>query len=103
MKLECLDPRAGLDDVEKRKFLPLPGLVQPVASRYTDYAIPAPLLRFTPQLNLFWFSLFQASSDYCKGIRAGFLREHFLAWRDLISESDFHFSHTKSYFQKTVS
>jgi hypothetical protein len=37
--------RAGLDDVEKRKFLTLPGLelrpppppvVQPVASRYTD-------------------------------------------------------------------
>jgi hypothetical protein len=39
-------PRASLD-VEKRKFLTLPGLeldpsvVQPVASRYTDYAIPA--------------------------------------------------------------
>jgi hypothetical protein len=39
-------PRAGLD-VEKRKFLTLPGLefrplvVQPVASRYTDYSIPA--------------------------------------------------------------
>jgi hypothetical protein len=40
-----VDPRAGLDDVEKRKFLTLPGLelrdlsfVQPVASRYTDYA-----------------------------------------------------------------
>jgi hypothetical protein len=42
------DPRAVLDDLEKRKFLPLPGLdvylsvVQPVASRYTDYATPAP-------------------------------------------------------------
>jgi hypothetical protein len=40
-------PRAGLDDVEKRKFLTLPGLeldpsvVQPVASRYTDYSILA--------------------------------------------------------------
>jgi hypothetical protein len=40
-------PRAGLDDVEERKFLTLPGLelrsllVQPVASRYTDCAIPA--------------------------------------------------------------
>jgi hypothetical protein len=40
-------PRAGLDDVEKRKFLILPGLelrpsvVQPVASSYTDCAIPA--------------------------------------------------------------
>jgi hypothetical protein len=43
-----MDPRAGLDDVEKRKFLALPGLnshpsvVQPVASRYTDCATPAP-------------------------------------------------------------
>jgi hypothetical protein len=41
-----VDPRAGLDDVEKRKFLTLPGpldlsAVQPVASRYTDYAVPA--------------------------------------------------------------
>jgi hypothetical protein len=41
-----VDPRVGLDDVEKRKFLTLPGLeldllvVQPVPSRYTDYAIP---------------------------------------------------------------
>jgi hypothetical protein len=38
-------PRAGLDDAENRKFLTLPGLelraiVQPVASRYTEYAIP---------------------------------------------------------------
>jgi hypothetical protein len=44
-----VDPRAGLDDVEKRKFLTLPGLelrpsvFQPVATRYTDYAIPAQL------------------------------------------------------------
>jgi hypothetical protein len=40
--------RAGLDDVE-RKFLALQGLellplgFQPVASPYTDYAIPDPL------------------------------------------------------------
>jgi hypothetical protein len=40
-------PRTGLDDVQKRKFSTLRGLefrpsvVQPVASRYTDYAIPA--------------------------------------------------------------
>jgi hypothetical protein len=31
-------PRAGLDDIEKLKFLSLPG--EPVASSYTDYAIP---------------------------------------------------------------
>jgi hypothetical protein len=43
-----VSPRAGLDDVEKRKFLILPGLelrpllvVQPVGSRYTNCAIPA--------------------------------------------------------------
>jgi hypothetical protein len=37
-----VDPRAGLDDMEKWKFFILPWLVQPVASRYTDCAIPAP-------------------------------------------------------------
>jgi hypothetical protein len=47
-----VDLRAGLDDLEKRKFLTLPGIesdpsvVQPVASRYTDYAIPAPNIRY---------------------------------------------------------
>jgi hypothetical protein len=35
-----VDLRAGVDDLENRKFLTLPGLeLQPVASRYTDYAI----------------------------------------------------------------
>jgi hypothetical protein len=40
---DLVDPRAGLDDVEKRKFLTLLGLelrllrsIQPVASLYTD-------------------------------------------------------------------
>jgi hypothetical protein len=40
-----VDPRAGLDEVEKRKFFTLPGLelrLQPIASRCTDYGIPAP-------------------------------------------------------------
>jgi hypothetical protein len=38
-------PRAGVDDLEKRKFLTLPGLeLRPLGravSRYTDYAFPA--------------------------------------------------------------
>jgi hypothetical protein len=42
-----VDLRASLDDVEKRKFLPPPELelrpLEPVASRYTNYAIPAPV------------------------------------------------------------
>jgi hypothetical protein len=42
-----VDPRAGLDDMEKWTLFTLPGLelqppvVQPVASRYTDWAIAA--------------------------------------------------------------
>jgi hypothetical protein len=42
-------PRAGLDDVEKRKFLPYrdlssdPSVVHTVNSRYTDYTTPAHL------------------------------------------------------------
>jgi hypothetical protein len=42
------DPRSGLDDMEERKFLTIPGPElrplghQPVASRYTEYVIPAP-------------------------------------------------------------
>jgi hypothetical protein len=41
-----VDPTGGLDDVEKIKFLTLPGLelrtLGRTASRYTDWAIPAP-------------------------------------------------------------
>jgi hypothetical protein len=43
-----VDPRAGLDDVEKRKFFILPGLelnssvIQPIDSSHTDYPILAP-------------------------------------------------------------
>jgi hypothetical protein len=37
-----VDPKDGLDNLEKRKFLTLPGLeLQSVASRAIDYAIPA--------------------------------------------------------------
>jgi hypothetical protein len=38
-----VDPRAGLDGMEKKKFLTLPGLELPPLghpARYTDYAIP---------------------------------------------------------------
>jgi hypothetical protein len=38
-----VDLRVSLEDLEKRKFFTLPGFeLQPIASRYTDYAIPAP-------------------------------------------------------------
>jgi hypothetical protein len=43
-----VDPGVGMDDVEKREFLTLrdsnsdPLVVQPVASRYTDYGIATP-------------------------------------------------------------
>jgi hypothetical protein len=43
-----MGPRTGLDDVEKRKILTLPGLelrtlgLQPVDNRYIDCAIQAP-------------------------------------------------------------
>jgi hypothetical protein len=42
-----VDPRAGLDSLEKRKFLTLPGLeLRPArSSLYTDYAIPTRALQ----------------------------------------------------------
>jgi hypothetical protein len=52
-----VDPRIGLDDTEKKIFLTLPVLelrppvVRPVASRYTDYVIPAPKGSVVAQLN----------------------------------------------------
>jgi hypothetical protein len=57
-----VDPRAGLDDMEKTKFLSSPGLelrhsvAQPAASRYTDYAIPAQ--RFSV-LGVIWIAVFK--------------------------------------------
>jgi hypothetical protein len=54
-----VDPRAGLDDLEKRKFLTLPWLeLRPlrcpaVASRYTDYATPAPDIKWL-KLKIRW-------------------------------------------------
>jgi hypothetical protein len=47
-----MDPRAGLDDMEKLKFLtyrdsnPNPSIALPVASRYTDYATAAHSLTY---------------------------------------------------------
>jgi hypothetical protein len=45
-----VDPRAGVEDVEKRKFLTLPGLevrpppvVEPLSSRCTDCATQVPM------------------------------------------------------------
>jgi hypothetical protein len=70
-----VDPRAGLDDMEKWKFFTLPGLelplpliVQPVASRYTDWAIPEsqPVLNIKPILSSRVLNIFIATeySDF---------------------------------------
>jgi hypothetical protein len=50
-------PRTSLINMEKRKFLTLPGLelrplrCQPIASRYTDWTIPAPNVRYITVFN----------------------------------------------------
>jgi hypothetical protein len=53
-----VDPRAGLEDMEKWKLLTLQGLelpppmvVQSVASRYIDWAIPASIYTTTERKN----------------------------------------------------
>jgi hypothetical protein len=59
-----------VDDMEKWKFFTLPGLelplplvVQPVASRYTDWAIPAPPIFLMPGNFLTrWVSPFEEKS-----------------------------------------
>jgi hypothetical protein len=51
-------PRAGPDDLKKRTFLTLQNsnsdssVVHPVASRYTDHAIPAPGLHAVEKINV---------------------------------------------------
>jgi hypothetical protein len=51
-----VDSRAGLDDMEKRQFLILPGLncnpsvVHPVASRYIDLATLASTAQYIPHI-----------------------------------------------------
>jgi hypothetical protein len=52
--------RAGLNDVEKTldptgTRTPDPSAVQPVASRYTDYAIPVPTMRLTETYSVVLF------------------------------------------------
>jgi hypothetical protein len=51
-----VDPRAGLDDLEKTlpelELRPL--VIQPVASRYTDYVIPASYFLKVPDLIFNW-------------------------------------------------
>jgi hypothetical protein len=70
-------PRAGLDDVEKRKFLTLSGLelrpsaVQPVASRYTDCPIPAPLIKIVLKINIKEQIVVQNVSIKYKRLRKG--------------------------------
>jgi hypothetical protein len=56
-----MSPEDGLNDKEKRKFLILPGLelrpsvIQPIASRYANYAKVAPstVIKYMDKLNIF--------------------------------------------------
>jgi hypothetical protein len=73
-------PRAGLDGVKKRKFLNYQdsnsdsSVVQPVASRKTDYAIPAPitncgLINFRQGFMRWKVKTFEeAVSDCCRNV-----------------------------------
>jgi hypothetical protein len=51
---------AGLDDLEKRKLLTLPGLELRPVSRFTDFAIPDPILNVEKQ-STHYPSFFQIS------------------------------------------
>jgi hypothetical protein len=59
-----VDARAGLDDLEKKILDPTgtrntdPTVVEPVASRYTDYATPAP--RMSNDANKIIYTKFSA-------------------------------------------
>jgi hypothetical protein len=52
-----MDPKAGLEEVGMRTFLPYrdlnsdPLVIRPAASRYIDYAIPAPVSIFKQIIN----------------------------------------------------
>jgi hypothetical protein len=64
-----VDPRVGLDEVEKRKFLILPGLeLRPLgrpASRYSNYVILRPP-RIEPEISIatLRFSTFHILAQY---------------------------------------
>jgi hypothetical protein len=83
-----MNPRAGLDDMEKRKYFTLPGLelplplvVQPVASRYTDSAIPAHPIPGTLDLyglGLLGYSLFSMVSTYHPLVECGIKISYFI-------------------------
>jgi hypothetical protein len=67
-----VSPRAGLDDVEKRNFLPHrdsnsdPSVVQPVASRYIDYAVPDKWYDASLMMN---WKEFRRMRSWPKGVR----------------------------------
>jgi hypothetical protein len=62
-----VDPRAGLDDMEKRKFLTLPGLEPRVLYRparsQSDYAIPARTSNVYLTYSSYFFIILQRYSD----------------------------------------
>jgi hypothetical protein len=75
-------PRASLDDMEKWKFFTLPGLelplplvVQPVASRHTAWAIPAPNYAWLWQSQEKPWSKSTEILKYKSNFRAGYRNE----------------------------
>jgi hypothetical protein len=54
-----VDPRTGLENVEKKKIFPFPdsdsdpSTFQPISSRYTDYAMPVEVFGKFEVLQLF--------------------------------------------------
>jgi hypothetical protein len=69
----CVGPRAGLDNMEKRKLLNLQGLElhpllsSPVASYYGNYAILAPIWKWYYEVNT-WHNWYY---KFCKNLHLG--------------------------------
>jgi hypothetical protein len=99
--------RVGLEDVEKRKFLTLPGpnsnpsVIQAEASRYTDCAFPVPMRCFlfyfkgrrvwfshSPVVTLFGFWLLQFIA--CKVTLDVKINKYASSWRCLVMHSRLH-------------